>query len=142
MFSELKKSIHDFVKSVIFHTPKDKLNEWEIKQIKQNGLIHFCNKKNVDNIIKEGVKGGLKAPMMKSEENFTWYYINIKENFEINKNNVLNKGVREEYDMYVIIKQLTDEQINRLRIRREFDGAVIYPGTLKTYDMTAGYIEM
>lgn len=45
MFSELKKSIHDFVKSVIFHTPKDKLNEWEIKQIKQNGLIHFCNKK-------------------------------------------------------------------------------------------------
>lgn len=39
--------------------------------------------------------------------------------------------------MCIIIKGLTEEQYRELRIRRELDGAVIYPGTLKTNDMKA-----
>ena len=44
--------------------------------------------------------------------------------------------------MYIIIKGLTEEQINKLRIRRKNDNAVIYPGTLKTDTMEAHYIDV
>lgn len=97
-----------------------------------NGLIHFCNSENnKDKILQEGVKGGLKAPLMKAEKNFTWYYINEEQNFEKNKRIVQGKGERKNYDMCIIIKGLTEEQYRKL------DDAVIYPGTLKTNDMKA-----
>ena len=54
---------------------------------------------------------------------------------------VRSKGERKSYDAYVIIKGLKDEQMNKLRIRRKYDNAVIYPDTLKTETMEAHYIE-
>ncbi len=39
--------------------------------------------------------------------------------------------------MCIIIKELTEEQLKDLRIRRKLDDAGIYPGTLKTDDMKA-----
>lgn len=35
-----------------------------------NGLRHFCNSENKDKILQEGVKGGLKDPLMKAEKKF------------------------------------------------------------------------
>jgi len=102
-----------------------------------NGLRYFCNSENKDKILQEGVKGGLKDPLMKAEKNFTWYYINEEQNFEKNKRIVQGKGERKNYDMCIIIKGLTEEQYRKLRIRRKLDDAVIYPGTLKTNDMKA-----
>ena len=102
-----------------------------------NGLRHFCNSENKDKKLQEGVKGGLKDPLMKAEKNFTWYYINEEQNFEKNKRIVQGKGERKNYDMCIIIKGLTEEQYRKLRIRRKLDDAVIYPGTLKTNDMKA-----
>lgn len=137
MGRELIKSVQYFFKSIFYHTPKEKLNKSEIDKIKQSGLIHFCNSRNVNSIVKEGVKGGLKAPMKKIEKNYTWYYINEEQNFEKNKRIVQGKGERKNYDMCIIIKKLTEEQLEELRIRRKLDDAVIYPGTLKTDDMKA-----
>ena len=74
---------------------------------------------------------------MKAEKNFTWYYINEEQNFEKNKRIVHEKGERKNYDMCIIIKELTEEQLKDLRIRRKLDDAGIYPGTLKTDDMKA-----
>lgn len=104
-------------------------------------MIHFCNSKNIDKILQEGVKGGLKPPMQKAEKNYTWYYIYDSTTYKKNKRIVHSKGERKSYDAYVIIKELTDEQMNKLRIRRKYDNAVIYPGTLKTETMDAHYIE-
>lgn len=43
-----------------------------------------------------------------------------------------SKGERKNYNAYVIIKGLTEKQINQLRIRRKVDNAIIYPGSMKT----------
>lgn len=137
MSSGLIKLIQDFFKNIFYHTPKEKLNEGEIEEIIQSGLIHFCNSRNVNSILKEGVKGGLKAPMKKIEKYYTWYYINEERNFEKNKKIIQGKGERKNYDMCIVIKGLTEEKLNSLRIRRKLDSAVIYPGTLKTCDMKA-----
>ena len=137
MLKKIIDFVHEFYKSIVYHTLKEKLNNSEIEKIKLNGLIHFCNSKNKDKILQEGVKGGLKEPLMKAEKNFTWYYINEEQNFEKNKRIVQGKSERKNYDMCIIIKGLTEEQYRKLRIRRKLDDAVIYPGTLKTNDMKA-----
>lgn len=141
MLNKIFNSVQDFYKSVFYHTPKEKLDKSEIEKISSQGLIHFCNSKYIDEILREGVKGGLKAPMKKAEKNYTWYYIYDSTTYKKNKEMVRSKGERKSYDAYVIIKGLTDEQMNKLRIRRKYDNAVIYPDTLKTETMEAHYIE-
>ena len=141
MLNKIFDSVRDFYKSMVYHTPKEELNKLEIENIKSNGLIHFFNSENIDKILQEGVKGGMKPPMQKAEKNYTWYYIYDSTTYEKNKRIVHSKGERKSYDAYVIIKELKDEQMNRLRIRRKYDNAVIYPGTLKTETMDAHYIE-
>lgn len=141
MLNKIFDLVRDFYKSIVYHTPKEELNKLEIEKIKSNGLMHFCNSKNIDKILREGVKGGLKPPMQKAEKNYTWYYIYDSTTYEKNKRIVHSKGERKSYDAYVIIKELKDEQMNKLRIRRKYDNAVIYPGTLKTETMDAHYIE-
>lgn len=74
MLKKIIDFVHEFYKSIVYHTLKEKLNNSEIEKIKLNGLIYFCNSKNKDKILQEGVKGGLKEPLMKAEKNFTWYY--------------------------------------------------------------------
>lgn len=122
-----------FYKDVFFHTPTEVLNEEEIDSIKKFGLIHLSYKKNEDKIRKNGIESGHARPMNKREKNFTWYYINYPDKFEEYVEIVHGKGNRKNYDMYAEMKELTEEQISKLRIRRKhYDNAVIYPGTLKT----------
>lgn len=135
MLNKLYELIINFCKTIIYHTPTHRLNNKEKEQIKMYGLIHFCEAKNFNSIKAKGVIGGLKEPMVKKEKDFTWYYINLSENFEKNKKIVRSKGNRKKYDGCIIVKNLSDEQLDLLRIRREIDDAVIYPGTLKTDDI-------
>lgn len=71
MICKIIKSIQNFIISLFYHTPKEKLNESEISKIIENGLIHFCNGRNVNSILEKGVKGGLKRSMKKIEKNYT-----------------------------------------------------------------------
>lgn len=129
------KEIRQFVLEFIYHTPKELLNDEEIELIKSSGLIHFCEAKSAESIIKEGVKGDLQKPMRKKEKGFTWFYINDEKNFNTNIDIIHKKGYRKKYDSYVVIKDLEDRQIKKLRIRRKLDCAVIYPGDLSTKNM-------
>lgn len=45
MLNKIFDSVQDYYKSVFYHTPKEELNESEIKKISSQGLIHFCNSK-------------------------------------------------------------------------------------------------
>ena len=48
-------------------------------------------------------------------------------NTEIKNMNIIHKkGYWEKYDSYVVIKELDDKQINKLRIRRRLDYIIIY----------------
>lgn len=68
-------TIIDFIKHIKFHTPNEELNEHEKQMVKQNGLIHFCNSENVDDILRDGIKGNLSSPIKKKEKGYTWFYI-------------------------------------------------------------------
>ena len=85
--------------------------------------------------MKLGVTGGNKKPMRKIETNYTWFYINLPVAFEKNKNIIHSKGERILYDGCVIIREITEEQLDNMRIRRKLDNAVIFPGTLLTDDI-------
>ena len=122
------------IKYIIHHTPNDELNEDELEAVKNNGLVHFCRKTNVDNIITNGVIPGPNE-MNKSEKGCTWFYIYDEGTCYNKLDAVRSRGDRYDYDACVIIKELSDEQLNKLRIRRKIDGAVMYPGTMLTHNM-------
>jgi len=122
-------------KSIKYHTPTGILSDQEINLIKRNGLIHFTEYENKASIEKNGILGNQKKPMRKKEKGFTWFYIYDKALFEEKRDIVHSKGERSNYDAYVIIKELSDEQLAQLRIRRETDDAIIYPSSLKTSNM-------
>lgn len=127
--------------NIIFHTPDKKLNDIEIEKIKLNGLIHFCTAKSATYIIKEGVKGNLKKPMKKKEIGFTWFYINDDTTFEEKVEEIHSKGIRNKYDSYVVFKDIEDNQIKKLRIRRRTDCAIIYPNDFSTTNMNKYLIQ-
>lgn len=41
MLKKIIDFVHEFYKSIVYHTLKEKLNNSEIEKIKLNGLIHF-----------------------------------------------------------------------------------------------------
>ena len=126
------KYIEKNYKEIRYHTPKEKLTTQEINSIKTNGLIHFTEYKNKASIEEKGILGDLKRSMTRKEKGYTWFYIFDKTTFQEKRDIVLSKGERKKYDAYAIIKELSDEQISYLRIRREIDDAIIYPTSLKT----------
>lgn len=137
LFLEIK----EFVYSVVYHTPKEMLNEEEINRVMANGLVHFCEEDNVKNILKDGVVGNLRKPMKRKEIGYTWFYIFDESELCSKKKIIHSKGERKKYNAYIVIKNLSEEQILKLRIRRKIDCAVIFPDTLKTNEMTAHKLE-
>lgn len=135
------KKIKNSILNFIFHTPDKTLNDMEIKMIKSYGLIHFCTAESATNIIKEGAKGNLKKPMRKKERGFTWFYINDDSVFEEKVEEIHSKGVRKNYDSYVVFKDIEDDQIKKLRIRRRTDCAIIYPSDFSTTNMNRYLIQ-
>ncbi|SFC14415.1 hypothetical protein [Ruminococcus albus] len=132
LINQIGTNLKGHYNNIKYHTPKAKLNEQEIEMIKQNGLVHFTRYINKDSIEKNGILGNWEKYIFKSERGFSWYYIMNKETFHDKLDLVHSKGKRKEYDAFAIIKNLNDEQISKLRIRRETDDAIIYPDTLKT----------
>lgn len=127
--------LHDicyFFKEIYYHTPDEELNEQEIQMIKNTGLIHFCMQENTNSIVEKGVLGNYKNYMCKKEKGFSWFYIynplDVRDKYEI----IRHKGERKNYNAYVIVSDLSDQQLKKLRIRRKTDCAVIYPESLFT----------
>lgn len=104
--------------------------------IKHNGLVHFTRYIFKESIEKNGILGNFEKYMLKKERGFSWYYIMDEETFYEKLDIVHSKGKRKEYDAFAIIKDLNDDQISKLRIRRETDYAIIFPDTLKTNNIS------
>lgn len=128
-------SIISFYKSVKYHTPTELLSDQEINSIKLNGLIHFTEYENKASIEKHGILGNKKRAMRKKEKGFTWFYIYDEAQFDEKLDIVHSKGERIKYNAFAVIKELSDEQLTELRIRRKIDDAIIYPASLKTANM-------
>ena len=113
-----------------WHTPKKELNNETIDFIKKNGVQHFTHSSNVNSILSKGIIPHSGRKMKKGEENLIWLYPN--NDFETHKKSILKK--RKNSDTVIIIKNLSDEQFQNMRIRKS-DQAISYNGILITDNM-------
>ena len=129
------KEVVNTTKGIVYHTPRNKLTEEEIETVKKNGVIHFTYYDKAKSIEKTELRPNEKKALFKKERDLVWVFLNEEKNFERNLKTVHSKGDRSAYDAYVIIKNLSDEQIKSLKIRKETDFAVSHKGSLKTNSM-------
>lgn len=116
------------------HYPGYRLNEIQLERIKKYGLVHFTYSDRAEKIIDEGLIPGKEKPMYRRERDMVWMFIADPQKFEENLKDVHSKGPRKDYDTAVFIKELSDEQLGKLRCRRDKE-YVTYRGCLKTSDM-------
>ena len=124
-------------KCVVYHTLKEILSLNEIELVKQNGLMHFTNYENTIFIVENGVDADSGKEMLKREKGYSWFYIYEQSTFKEKLRIVHSKGNRKSYDAYIIIKDISDAQIEKLRIRRKHDNAVNYQGKSYTNNIVA-----
>ena len=118
------------------HWPKYRLNRECIERIKQYGLIHFTKKENVPSILKEGLKPNLKKPMSFLEKDLVWMYIADPLSYEDCLREIHSKGDRSEYDTVILIQDISDENIEKMRWRKKPE-AIVHIGAFKTTKMEA-----
>ena len=114
----------------MWHTPKKELNNETIDFIKKNGVQHFTHSSKVKSILSNGIIPHSERKMKKCEENLIWLYPNNC--FKSHKKSILKK--RKNSNTVIIIKDLSDEQIQNMRIRKS-DQAISYKGVLFTDNM-------
>lgn len=119
---------------ILYHVPKDLLNEREKRDIIKYGLVHFTFSKNIDSILTKGVVPGKEA-LYKKERNLCWFYIGYPDKYKEYLGIIRSKGERSKVDCIIKIYGLTEEDLNNMYIRRENDNAVVYRGVLKTNNM-------
>lgn len=122
------------------HVPHKKLTSEQVARIKKYGLIHFTKKEHVPAILEQGVQPGEvngKKAMYRKERNMVWSFIADPEAFEKNLANIRSKGTRIESDAAVIIKNLSDKQIESMLWRKvsEDIAYIAHFGPLKTSSM-------
>ena len=117
------------------HIPRNKITE-ELKcQILSKGLIHFTYYDNAIQIQKEGIIPRKKKAMFKCEKDMVWMYLNDEEQFQNKWRIIQGKGERKNYDAYVIVRSIEDNQIEQMRYRKS-DMAIVHIGVLKTENIT------
>lgn len=117
------------------HIPRNKITE-ELKcQILSKGLIHFTYYDNAIQIQKEGIVPRIKKAMFKCEIDMVWMYLNDEEQFQNKWKIIQGKGERKDYDAYVIVRSIDDNQIEQMRYRKS-DMAIVHIGVLKTENIT------
>ncbi len=108
-----------FVEMIKYHIPRNKLNDNDIKRIKRYGLCHVTDEENVANILEKGLDSNKGKEMSKAEKGLVWLYIADPEQIRIKADIVRSKGKnRSKRNKIVIFKNLSDEQISKIRIRR------------------------
>lgn len=117
------------------HIPRHKITE-ELKcQIISNGLIHFTYYDNAIQIQKEGLVPRKKKAMYKCEKDMVWLYLNDEEQFCDQWEIIKGKGERKNYNAYVIVQNIEDNQIEQMHYRKS-DMAIVHIGVLKTDNIT------
>ena len=104
---------------MIYHMPKKNLTENDKKIVRSYGLCHITDEENVESILEKGLDSAKSKEMSKAEKRMVWCYIaepyKLKEKADI----VRSKGKdRSDRNKIVIFKNISEEQINKLRIRR------------------------
>ena len=110
------KAIYTYI-----HLPKKCIDARMAKDIKKFGLIHFTTIKCAKSIVKTGLEPGHKLPMSCFEKNMVWMYINYPWNFDRNLAELRSKGVRKHSDAVVYFYGIEDNQIEKMRNKKNTD---------------------
>lgn len=121
---------------LIWHCPRKKITEEIRRAIKEYGLIHFCFRDKAEAIVHNGLLPNNERRMSKLENDMVWTYINYPGSFNDNLHNVRSKGARKDYDAAVLIRGLSDDQIDHM-LQLCKTNVVVHVGVLRTDDMTA-----
>ncbi|MHB8064341.1 MAG: hypothetical protein ACYDG2_17205 [Ruminiclostridium sp.] len=121
----------------IGHMPLSKLNKYEMKEIREKGLIHFTDKRSSVEILKDGFKGKV-SDMSKLESllgPLTWLYMSGNEETIEKKHNIVlekkkGKDFPENYGICLHIMGITDTDLSHMVVRRGLwrDRAIVYKG--------------
>lgn len=123
-------------KCMIYHTPKEMLSVEQRKDIVRNGLVHFTKSNAVASIMENGLMYNSSRAMKRAEKKMVWAYIYDPEDPKKNLEVIRSKGDRSSTDAMIIIKGISEEQLNNMRCRPKLDDAIAHIGNLKTADMT------
>lgn len=121
---------------VVRHYPRHKLSAQQIADIKKYGLMHFTDSENVASILEKGLIPDGKKAVLKAERDMVWTYIANPNKYNKRVREIHRKGKRKSYDSVVYLKNISDDDILKMRCRI-FTEVVVYPGTYKTSDMVA-----
>lgn len=111
------------------HLPKYHLSENQKKLIREYGVIHFTSHEHAMQICKEGLTPNPKKALNLFEREMVWLYSGDPDKYDKYLKELLTK--RPNSDTVVIIKGLTDEQIENMRFRTNPE-AYVHIGKLKT----------
>lgn len=121
---------------VVKHYPKYKLSAQQVADIKKYGLMHFTDSENVASILEKGLIPDGKKAVLKAERDMVWTYIANPNKYDKRVREIHRKGKRKSYDSVIYFKNISDDDILKMRCRI-FTEVVVYPGTYKTSNMVA-----
>lgn len=138
------------VAPIILHMPIFSLNEEEKKDIKKYGLIHFTDKDNAEEILKNGFQGYYSQMgfIEKQLGELIWFYPNtgkekdLKEYYKTLTKTSKGKEEIESFGCYILVENIDGDMINCMKKRigykiKNKDKAIVYKGkSLFTTKMT------
>lgn len=136
--------------AIILHIPIFSLNKKEKENIKKHGLIHFTDKDNAEEILKNGFKGHYSQMgfIEKRLGKLIWFYPNtgeekdLKKYYKTLKKTSKGKEENESFVFYILVENINDDMIKCMKKRygyniKKKDRAIVYKGnSLFTTKMT------
>lgn len=122
---------------VIIHAPLFKVKGLQLNEIKENGLIHFANPKNVDLIMNEGLEGNIShmGGIEKKLGKLVWTYqfrdaIDVDKKHEIVANKKRGREDKDRYKVCLKLSGFSDDDLGKMYKRIGFNGdkAIVYRG--------------
>ena len=125
---------------MVYHTPREHITGTFKDMIQEQGLIHFTNKEHIPNILNDGLCCGKKPAMFSKEKHMVWFYIYDRRYLK-KLSFIREKGWLSSNDSSIIFKDITDKQLENMRIRTKLYNAVVHIGNFKTDSMTPKYFD-
>lgn len=136
------KIIIDFIAylyGAFYHTPKKKISLELAEKIRTQGVVHFGKSQHEESILSQGLLAKFSKALCPQEKDMIWLYLNEEKDMNKFWNIIKKKGERKHNDIIYYFQNVSDEQIEKMRMR-SYDGAIVIVGDFSTSQMTTKYI--
>ena len=109
------------------------------EKIRTQGVVHFGKSQHKESILSEGLLAKFSKALCPQEKDMIWLYLNEEKDMSKFWDIIKKKGERKNNDIIYYFQNVSDEQIEKMRMR-PCDGAIVIVGDFSTTKMTARYI--